>query len=226
VNQIPVARIVVLALGVALSPLPIVAVLIILLTKRARVGSLVFSAAWVLGNATAIAVAIAFAGKIKAPGQGLDLSFEGAVTLVFGVGLIVVGWMSRRGRWRSEDPTATPKWVEAVDGLSPMGGAAVAFSNALTSPKNLALAIAAGIAIRDAVKLPAERTSAALLYVAVASFTILAPVVVYFVAGKRAEPLLERWKRNVTMRAAVIMEIGLFVFGAGLAVKGIYNLLT
>ncbi len=60
----------------------------------------------------------------------------------------------------SEDPGAAPKWVDAVDDLSPMGGAVVAFSNALTSPKNLALAIAAGIddTRRDS-KLPADIVS-------------------------------------------------------------------
>ncbi len=225
-NEIPVARIVVLALGVALSPVPIVAVLIILLTKRARRGSLVFLAAWIAGNAVAITLAIAFAGNINLPSEGLDLPSEGLMTLLLGVGLFITAWLSRRGRWRSEDPEVVPKWVAAVDDLSPAGGAVVAFTNALTSPKNLALAIAAGIAIHDAVALPANRVSAALLYVAVASVTILTPVVVYLVAGKKAEPTLARWKRNVTLRAAVVMEIGLFVFGTGLALKGIYNLLT
>jgi hypothetical protein len=226
VTEIPVARVALLAMGVALSPLPIVAVLIILLTKRARVGSLVFSAAWVLGNAAAIALAVAFAGSLGRPRQGLDLPAEGLVTVLLGIGLFTTAWLSRRRRWRSEDPQATPKWVEAVDGLSPLGGAVVAFSNALTSPKNLALAIAAGVTIRAATRIPAEIVASSLLYVAVASLTIVTPVVVYLIAGKRAEPLLARWKQRVTSRAAVVMEIGLFVFGLGLALKGLYNLLT
>jgi hypothetical protein len=226
VTDIPVARIAVLAIGVALSPLPIVAVLIILLTKRARVGSLVFSAAWVMGNATAIALAIAFAGNINVPRVGLDLPAEGLATVLLGIGLFATAWLSRRQRWHSEDPQATPKWVEAVDGLSPMGGAVVAFSNALTSPKNLALAIAAGVTIRAATEVPTEIVASSLLYIAIASLTIVIPVAVYLVAGKRAEPILARWKQRVTSRAAVVMEIGLFVFGLGLALKGLYNLFT
>ena len=225
-NEIPVARIAALALGVALSPLPIVAVLIILLTKRARVGSLVFSAAWIAGNATAIVLAVAFAGSIDSPMQGFDLPSEGFATLLLGIGLFVTAWLSRRRRWHAEDPQAAPGWVDAVDNLSPMGGAVVAFSNALTSPKNLALAIAAGLAIRNATRVPAEIAASELLYIVIASVTIVTPVVVYLVAGKRAEPILARWKRRITSRAAVVMEIGLFVFGLGLALKGVYNLLT
>ena len=218
-------RIIIAGLGVAASPLPIVAVLIILLTKRARVGSLVFASAWVVGNALAITLAIIFAGKVAAP-HGLDLPAEGFAAVLLGFGLIVTAWLARRGRHRTEDPAAVPGWVNAVDGLSPVGGAVVAFSNALTSPKNLALAITTGIAIQSALPPGAERLSAGLLYVAIASLAIVTPVALYIVAGDRADATLSRWKRNVTARAAVIVELTLFVIGIGLALRGVYNLLS
>lgn len=209
-----------------MSPLPIVAVLVILLTRRARVGSLVFATSWVLGVGCAIGLAIVFAGGIKPPRYGTDLPSEALATMLFGVGLVAAGWTARRGRQRSKDPAAAPRWVGAVDNLSPVGGALVAFSNALTSPKNLALAIAAGAYIQSATLLPREETLAALLYVVVASVLVVTPVVVYFVAGESAQPMLARWKAYVTARAAVIMELTLFVLGIGLALKGVYNLLV
>jgi hypothetical protein len=219
-------QVIVAGLAVAASPLPIVAVLIILLTKRARVGSLVFAAAWLAGNALAITLAIVLAGKVTPPRLGVDLPAEGLGALLLGFGLFVTAWLSRRSRYRTEDPTATPKWAEAVDGLSPLGGAVVAFSNALTSPKNLALAITTGLAIRTSSNSPEWWVEMGLVYVAVASVTIVTPVVLLFVSGERAEPILARWKRNVTARAAVIMELALFVLGVMLASKGVYNLLS
>ena len=218
-------QVIVAGLAVAASPLPIVAVLIILLTKRARVGSLVFASAWLVGTALAITLSVVLAGKVTPP-RGLDLPSEGLGALLLGFGLFVTAWLSRRSRYRAEDPTAVPKWVNAVDGLSPVGGAVVAFSNALTSPKNLALAITTGLAIRNSSNSAEWWAEMALLYVAVASLTIVTPVAVYFVAGDRAEPILSRWKRNVTARAAVIMELALFVLGIMLASKGVYNLLS
>jgi hypothetical protein len=219
-------QVILAGLAVAASPLPIVAVLIILLTKRARVGSLVFAAAWLVGNALAITLSIVLAGKVTPPPLGLDLPTEGLGALLLGFGLFVTAWLSRRSRYRTEDPAATPKWVDAVDGLSPLGGAVVAFSNALTSPKNLALAITTGLAIRSSSNSPEWWAEQGLLYVAVASLTIVTPVALLFVAGERAEPTLARWKRNVTARAAVIMELALFVLGVMLASKGVYNLLS
>lgn len=220
-----VARIVTLAFGVALSPVPVVAVLVILLTARARVGSVVFASSWVLGNAVAITLATVFARRVTGPLPAFDLQSEGLAIALLGVALIVTALLSRLARFRSRDPSATPRWVTAVDNLSPAGGAVVAFTNATTSPKNLALALAAGLAIESAGR-GIEVVPAALLYVGVASVTVVTPVIVYFLAGERATPLIARWKERISRRAAAILEITLFVFGVALAARGLYNLLA
>jgi hypothetical protein len=220
------ARIVPLALGVAASPLPVVAILVILLTKRARSSSLIFTAAWVSGNAVAISIAVIFAGQFKRPLVGLDLPYEGLITALLGAGLVVAAWVAHTGRERSEDPDAAPGWLRAVDNLSPAGGAFVAFTNATTSPKNLALAITAGVAIQAADVHPAQQTLAALSYVVVASLSVVIPVVFYFASGKKAKSTLARWKQFVTLKASAIAELTMFVLGIALLVKGLWNLLA
>lgn len=219
-----IARLIPLALGVAASPLPILAVLVVLLGGRARIGSLVLAASWVLGIVVALAIAVVFAGKIPPPRQGLDLPFEGLITALVGVGLIITAVISRRGRFRSEDPFKPPAWVAAIDGMSPFGGAIVAFTNATTSPKNLALAIAAGLAIENAHLRQSELLTAEIVYVIVAAVTVVAPALTYLVGGTRSEETLARWKAVVTTRAAGTMELTLLILGVLLAGKGIYNL--
>jgi len=215
-----------LALGVAASPLPVVAVLIILITKRARPGSLVLAACWVLGNTIAIGLAVAFAGSIPEPRHGPDLWFEGLFALLLGIGLVIMWWLSRRGRRNTPEETAPPTWVSSVDNLSPAGAGFVAFANATTSPKNLALAIAAGKTISRA-ELPATAVgAAALFYVAVASLSIVIPVALYFVGGEKSVVVLRRWRDSVTEHAAVVMEITLLGLGVAMSLKGLYNLLT
>ena len=225
VSASDIARVLPFALGVAASPVPIVGVLVILLGQRGRVGSVVFAAAWALGNALAIGIAVVFAGHIKQPRAHLDLPFEGAVFLLLGIGLIVGAWLSRRGRKLSDKPSKAPDWVKAVDNLSPAGGALVALSNAVTSPKNLALALGCGATIRGISPFFGTETGLALVYVAVASTTVVAPVILYFVMGKKAEATLAGWKAYVTARSASVMEVTVFVFGIALAVKGLINLL-
>ncbi|NTV82979.1 MAG: hypothetical protein HGA23_01590 [Bacteroidales bacterium] len=84
-----------------------------------------FLTSWVVGNAVAIALAVAFAGKVVAPPAGFDLPWEGFFLLLLGIGLVIIAGISRRGRRRSEDPSAPPAWVGAVDDLKPIGGAFV-----------------------------------------------------------------------------------------------------
>lgn len=215
-----------LALGVAMSPLPVVAVLVILITKRARPGSIVAAVSWVLGNALIISLAVVFAGSIPEPRGGTDLWWEGIFTVLLGVGLAVMGVMSRRGRRNSPEPDAPPTWVNSVDHLSPVGAGLVTFTNATTSPKNLALAITAGKVINRAGLSASAMTSASVFYVVVASLSVVVPVLMYFVGGEKSVALLKRWRDSVTANAAAVMEITLLVLGIGLSVKGLYNLLS
>jgi hypothetical protein len=219
-------QIALLALGVAVSPLPIVAVLVLLLTKRARPGSIVMLIGWVLGVAAALAISIAFADTIRVPKVGTDLPWEGLFMVLLGIGLVMMGVLSRRGRFRSPDPEQAPSWVNSVDNMSPLGGGVVVFLNATTSPKNLALAITAGRLISTSGTPLSETAPAVVIYVVIASLTLAVPVGLYFFGGGRSTAVLERWKQKVTANAAAVMEISLLVIGVGMTLKGLFNLLT
>ncbi len=218
-------QIALLALGVAASPLPVVAILVLLLTKRARPGSIVMLIGWILGVAAALAISIAFADTIRVPKVGTDLPWEGLFMLLLGIGLVMMGVLSRRGRFQSADPEQAPSWVNSVDNMSPLGGGLVVFLNATTSPKNLALAIAAGRLIANSGVPLAETVPAVVVYIAIASLTLAMPVGLYFFGGDRSTAVLERWKRSVTAHAAAVMEITLLVIGVAMTVRGLVNLL-
>jgi len=201
------------------------AVLIMLISNRAKPGSIALAVCWVLGNTLAISLAVYFSALVATPRQGLDLGSEGVFTLLLGIGLVVMGVLAHRGRRRSPDQDATPAWVNSVDQLSPLGAGFVAFTNATTSPKNLALAISAGRFITNSGLRDPQMVMGALWYVAVASVSIVVPVILYFVGGEKSVVILRRWREIVTANAAAVMEITLLVLGIGLSAKGLYNLL-
>lgn len=221
----PIAAITPLALGVAISPLPIVGMLVLLLTKGARRNSLVMLAFWVLGNMLLIGIAIAFAGRLPQPRHGMDLPAEWLFASFVGLALIAmaaISWFGRKDKPQGGEP---PVWITRVDNLTPWGGAVIAFSNATTSPKNLALTITAGLAIARASSSPVEIGSSAAAYVAIASTLLVIPVVFYFVGKDRSVAVLTRWKANITAHASAFIEIVLLVIGIAMTVRGLSNLL-
>ncbi len=218
-------RLALLALGVAASPISIVGILVILLTRRARLGSILFATSWVAGIVTALVVATAFTGRVSPPRQGLDLPFEGAIAIALGIGMMIAAVLAHRGRMKSDDPQQPPTWVQAVDDLSPTGGAVLAFANATTSPKNIALALAAGVVLRERTNDVSQLVFGGLFYVAIAAITVVTPVLVYLLNGRRAENKIAQWKAYVTARAAAVMELTVFGLGAVLTLKGLSNLI-
>lgn len=221
-----IAQLTTFALGAAASPLPVVAVLIMLLTKRAKPGSIVMAICWALGNVTVIAIAIAFSKSLQPPARGLDPATEGTIALVIGVSLVIMGLVARRSRAHGNHETTVPKWVDSVDSLSPAGGGTLAFLNATTSPKNLALAITAGRLIAESTKSVPVMFASGLYYALIASLSIVVPVLFYFIGGERSIATLSRWRQLVTANAAAVMEIILLVLGIVLSLKGVFNLLA
>jgi hypothetical protein len=215
-----------LGLAVAASPLPVVAMLIILLSKRAYPGSITLAVSWVLGIVVALGISLYFSATIKAPRMGTDLPAEGVFLLLLGVGLVVMGVLARRGRQQAKAGATTPTWVNSVDHLSPWGAALVGFSNATTSPKNLAVAITAGKTIAGSGVGLEWTVALSLYYVTIASLSVVIPAAVYLVGGDRSADLLNRWRDYITAHAAVVMEIILYVLGIAMSAKGLYNLLS
>ena len=220
----PIANIAPLALGVAISPLPVVAMLVLLLTKGARRNSLVTLACWILGVSFTIGIAIAFAGRLPQPRHGDDLPAEWVFAILLGIALIITAAISYFGRRDKPQGGEPPAWLKRVDNLTPWGGAVIALSNAVTSPKNMALTLTAGLVIARAAVSPAEVAASALVFVAIATLLMAIPVVFYFVGGEHSVRILTRWKDRITLHASAFIEIVLVVIGIAMTARGISNL--
>ena len=102
-----------LALGVAISPIPIIAAILMLFSPRAAATSTGFLIGWVVGIIVATGIFTALAGSI---GSGGDSSaWSGWTKIVLGGLLLSVGFRQFRGR---HDKHGTPKWMSAIDSLT------------------------------------------------------------------------------------------------------------
>lgn len=206
------------AAAVALSPFPIIPVVLLLLTGKPLANGGSFLAGWFGGLVTLAAVFTAAASAVEFWDDEVP-SWASWTRVVLGVVLIGLGarkWV--RGGTKAE----TPSWMAALDGYTPPRAAKLGFLLAVANPKVLLLVLAGGVAIGAAELGFAAATAAVLLFAAVAASTVALPVVLRLVGGERiVRPLdaARRWlvKHNDTIVAVVIIAIGvmLTVKGAG-----------
>jgi hypothetical protein len=136
-----------LAIGVALSPVPIIAVVLMLTTPRARANGPAFVLGWLVGLGVVGATVLALAGPGGASEQGQPATWVSWLKLLLGLGLLLVAVRQFRGRPHQGEEASLPKWMGAIDRFAPGqalgGGAALAAAN----PKNQLLAVGAAAAI-------------------------------------------------------------------------------
>ena len=212
------------AIGVAISPLSIIAVILVLFSARARVNGLVFTAGWVVGVAlvSTVIYLLADAGDVGSGGSASDTSYW--LKLVGGILLVLLAFRDWRKRSVKDEAVDQPKWMSAIDTLTPVKTGGLAFLLAVANPKNLALSLAAGASLAQAGASGGEAAVGLIVFVVVASVAIIVPVVAYLVGGERAADELEGWKTWLSMNNTAMMAVLFLVFGVVLFSQGLRGL--
>jgi hypothetical protein len=205
-----------LAVGVALSPVPIIAVILTLVTPQARVNGPAFVVGWLVGLAVVGAIVLLVAGPGDASENGEPATWVNFLKLVLGALLVLVALKEWRGRPHEGDEAATPKWMGAIDSFSPPKAAGAGAVLAGVNPKNLLLAIGGAAAIAQTGIPGGEQAIAYAVFALIGTVGVGAPVVIYFALGDRAGPILDRLKAWMAQHNAVIMAVLCLVIGAKL----------
>jgi hypothetical protein len=169
-----------LAVGVAISPVPIIAVVLMLVTTRARVNGSAYVAGWLLGLGVVGAVVLLVASSAEATSHGEPATWVSVLELVFGALLALASLKQWRGRPRGDQEPATPKWMGAMQGFGPGKALAAAAVLASANPKNLPLAVAAAASIAATGISGGEQAVAYLVFALVGAVGVAAPVVIYW----------------------------------------------
>jgi hypothetical protein len=209
------------AIGVAISPVPIVAVILMLFSGRAKVNGPVFLAGWVVALAavSGIAYVISAAGDVSTDSAAADgVSWA---QIVFGVLFLLLAGRSWRNRPAPGTEPEMPKWMAAIDAFTPAKALGLGLLLAGVNPKNLLLAVGAGSALAVTGPSAAVAVVSLIVFVAVGSLTIAGPVVFYLTGGDRAKTQLDSAKGWLTMHNDAVMTVLFLVFGVNLIAKGI-----
>jgi threonine/homoserine/homoserine lactone efflux protein len=201
--------------GVALSPVPIIGVVLMLATPRARSNGPAFIAGWILGLAV-VGALVLLASSGVASEQGEPADWVSWLKLVLGVLLVAVAVKERRSRPTDDAEPEMPKWMEAIDTFTP--GKAAGFGALLSgiNPKNLLLCVGAAAAIAQTGVSAGEQAVALAVFVLIGTLGPGAPVAIYFALGERSEQILDRLKAWMSDNNAAIMAVLCLVIGVKL----------
>jgi threonine/homoserine/homoserine lactone efflux protein len=212
-----------LAAGVAVSPLPIVAIILLLATPRGRANGSLFAVGWLVGLSVLGAVVLLLAGPADSSDDGQPAAWTGWLKLLLGVLLLLLAVRQWRARPAEGAEPEMPKWMAGLDRLRPGQALGLGALLSAVNPKNGGLTIAAAASIAGAGLAGGQQAITLAVFVLIGSLGVLAPLVLYLTAGERAARTLDSWKtwagdHNAAIMAVLFLVFGLKLFGDGIAV--------
>ena len=213
-----------LAMGMVISPLPIVAVVAILLAPRGRSSAPVYIATFTRVSVGVIAIgALGAAGASKASGDDSRI-----VSLVLGVlltlGFAIFAAISWHGRPRHGEPAVAPSWLAAIDGVTPAAAAGLGFVMAAANSKNIPLALKAGSIIGEARLAPLAAAALCLAVAIAGSLLLIIPALITLTGSARVHSALESLKTQLVEHNAAMMTVLFAILAANEAAQLIHRL--
>ena len=213
-----IGQVLALGVGVALSPIPIIAVVLMLATPKGRVDGPSFLGGWVLGIAVLGTIVLLIAGGAGASKHGSPATWVSIVKLVLGAALLALAVRQWRARPRGDTQPQLPGWMRAVDKFTPARSGAMGVALSAINPKNLLLVVGAAAAIAQTGTDPAAQAVALAVFIVIATLGVGSPVAIYYLMGDRATKILGElhdWmaRENATIMAVICLLIGAKLIG-------------
>lgn len=209
------------AVAVALSPMPIAALILILLSYKARLNSILYMLGWVIGVAVNVAVfAYIFNAQQSVTHQSKS-SVGAIIDLILGLFLLWLAFKQWRSRPKAGETPTIPKWMQAVESISPFKSFLIAFALITVNAKNTVLDIAAGVLIAQKAVTVSEQIIAITVYTVIASLTIIIPVLAFLLFGKKLDNVLNNTKQWFIHNSATILFVLFLILGVDILGKAI-----
>jgi threonine/homoserine/homoserine lactone efflux protein len=209
------------ALAVALSPIPIIGVVLVLDSERARRNGSAFALGWVAGLTVVSVLVVLVAGAASDPGSDAATGINWFMALI-GVAFLVMAAQQWKKRPKSGETAQMPSWMASINSISSTKALGLGAGLAAANPKNLALTLAASAAIANAELGGTDTAIAIITFVAIGSITVVGAVVFYLATPTRAAKPLASVKRfmadnNATIMMVILLILGVKVLGDALA---------
>ncbi len=209
-----------IAVALAVSSVPIMATILILLSPKRNHSAIPFLIGWVVGMASVVFVAELGASSLPVRPLRAQQRAIGIAQVIVGLAVLVVAVLAGRRAARAPVDRQS-RWLHRVDRMGPI--AALGLAGVLNlRPKALLLGAAAGLAIAGAGLNGTDTTAVIAIYVGLASSTVIVPIVATLIAPARMEPHLVATRdwlshNSANITVVVLVMVGFVILGAGLS---------
>lgn len=210
-----------LALGVAISPLPVIAVILMLLSRNPGPTSIGFALGWVVGIVVGTVVFLVISSNANLQTDSGPSTAASWVKLVLGVLLVLLAVMQWRKRPKPGQAAVLPKWMSAIESFTPVKATGLAFALSAFNPKNLLMFVSVGVAVGTMHLSVGGDVVAVAVFTVLAASTVLVPVIGFLLAAEKVKPWLDGLKiwleaNNATVMAMLLLVLGVVQFGKGI----------
>ena len=208
------------AVGVAISPVPVIAVILMLFSKSATKNSVSFAVGWIVGLSVVGLFVLAVGATVS---DSSESDAAGVVKLLIGLVFVALAVKQWKGRPADGETARMPGWMNSIDSFTAGKSLGFGFLMAAVNPKNLGLTMAAAATIGAAGLDTGNELATLVVYVLIASVTIVLPVAAYLILGDRADAPLTTAKQwlidnNNTVMAVLFVVLGFKLIGDALTV--------
>ncbi len=214
------SELVVPVVGIGLSPIPIIAVILVLGTADAKRNGPAFALGWLSGLSALVALIYVLEDLIHV-GESADAGYASWVRVALGIVLLVLAgkkWLKRPKAGQTPD---LPSWMAKIDETTPKKSFVLGAMLGGANPKNIAFSIVAVTSIMYATYGGSMGWMPAVLFVMLCSLFILIAVFFYLLATTTATTVLARIKTFMVKNNNLIMMCLYIVFGVLLIKKGL-----
>ena len=204
-----------IAIGTVIATLPLLAIPLILLTRRDMGVLGAFMAGYAAGFLVLGGAVIAMA-DLFAPNPDGPLGWIVWARLLLGVALLVLAWRKWQGRPGADEVVAPPAWMQGIDTMNAASALGLGFIAVVLNPKNAVLVASGALAIAAATQIVTAQIGALVVFTAISGIGIATPWIMFMLLGERAIGPLDRIKtlmakHNTAIMSAVMLALGLVV---------------
>ena len=203
-------------IAVALSPFPIIAMVLVLATPRGAVNGAALALGSLAGLITVGGGLLVIANLLDPSDGGDPADWVSVAKLGLAVVLIRLAVMQWRKRPVAGATPELPAWMATFDDITAARAAGMGVLLSAVNPKNLVLVIAAAAAIADTGTAAGAQAAGLAVFVALAMLGVTVPLTMSLLLGVRADPILAGVREWMARESATIMTAILILIAAKL----------